>query len=206
MFVLLNNVKESTFKIGLFYYISQLYFPFIREYTVKKRKIIAEEANKIDAKKVLDFGCAVGHMAPIFNPDSYLGLDINESYLKFAKKKYKGYEFKLIQNGIIDVPDNSIDLILCLGTLHHINDKESKNIIDHFHKKLRKGGRTIFIDSAPAYQQPNAFVKIIVASDIGENIRTLEQTRDLISKDFKIVNGEIRKIGKYNFVYFVLEK
>ena len=75
-------------------------------------------------KSVLDVGCAAGGTYNIIhkiNPRvHYTGIDVSERMIKAAKTLFPSTNFKITPGGKLDFPDNSFDLVLELGVMHHI--------------------------------------------------------------------------------------
>lgn len=101
-------------------------------------------------KLILDAGCGAGYTAILFFGDhlktnDYLGVDISDAVsvakLRFAEKGYPG---DFLQASILDLPfpDESVDVIIAEGVLHHTDNTESA--MKYLASKLRTGGRLLF--------------------------------------------------------------
>lgn len=65
--------------------------------------------------KVFDFGCGVGHLAALCNPEEYFGMDIDEESLEQARRSYPGFQFQS------SYPvSGCFDTIVLLAAIEHI--------------------------------------------------------------------------------------
>ncbi len=83
---------------------------------------------------VLEFGCGRGRLAPFFNRNQYLGVDISQHAIDAARTANPRHEFRSIMP-FDDLPDT--DTILAYTVLHHIQDKHMPEIADIFRKAPR---------------------------------------------------------------------
>lgn len=105
------------------------YFPRLYEYFVQstqqtKRYELASKV--IGDGSVLDIGCGTGLLAEHLSPGAdYLGIDLNEKHLDFARKK--GLDVKKMDCMKVDkYPERDVYFICDL--LHHINPEHEKLI------------------------------------------------------------------------------
>lgn len=75
---------------------------------------------------ILDVGCASGLMtnkiAQIYPNSKVTGIDIYDTGIKFAKKKYKHLNFVVCDVHKLPFPNNYFDLIVCYETIEHVID------------------------------------------------------------------------------------
>jgi SAM-dependent methyltransferase len=97
---------------------------------------------------VLDVGCGNGHhlMAIAGEIKRGIGIDLSSGMIEVAQTNLasSGWQDKLsflAENGeaLSAVPDNSIDLAMCIGAFEHICDKAS--MLSGVHRVLKPGGR-----------------------------------------------------------------
>ncbi len=76
--------------------------------------------------KTLEAGCGVGALAPLFNKNEYVGSDISQKFIDFARKQYPNYKF-IVHDLTKKLPfkDKEFDTAIILWTLHHIKDWKS---------------------------------------------------------------------------------
>ena len=106
---------------------------------------------------ILDIGVGFGHSLLIldqqFHPHKIIGLDVDGQILKVAQKQAQlcEAEVKLLEcNAMnINLPDNSVDLLFCHQTFHHIVDHDAA--IGEFYRVLKPGGVMLFAESTRRY-------------------------------------------------------
>ena len=127
----------------------------------------------LPGKKVLDLGCGPGTCSHYFDPQDYLGIDNNSSYIKHAQKKYPRHTFLC---GDFDelVDQNNLfnfDIIFAMGLFHHIDDQTALRFLTTINTLLSIGGTLITFDGC-YYSQQNIIRRKIVLSDRGQYIRS----------------------------------
>lgn len=102
---------------------------------------------------ILDIGYGNGHSLLMldqrFHPDKLIGLDISPEASELAADKINACTSDvhiLVNNAAaIDLPDNSVDMVLCHQTLHHINDQVAA--VREFYRVLKPGGVLLMAES-----------------------------------------------------------
>ena len=117
-------------------------------------RFFSEILKNIEVKKrykVLEFGCGTGLTGLKFVDmvDSLLMVDNSKAMLSVLEEKTKVNKIDNIEvlNGDItqmDIDSNSIDIILSLMVLHHIDDIPS--VLNMFKRILKKGGYVVIGD------------------------------------------------------------
>lgn len=73
--------------------------------------------------KTLDAGCNLGVLSPLFKKSQYVGVDISQKFIDFARKQYPGYKFIVADlNKKLPFKDKEFDTAMILWTLHHVKD------------------------------------------------------------------------------------
>jgi ubiquinone/menaquinone biosynthesis C-methylase UbiE len=127
------------------------------------------DAVEIAGKDVLDFGCGEGDLS-FYVGDlgvrSITGVDVNAERVDSAKSRLQTRqvavlpEFRCASNThAIDLPDESIDIILCFDVLEHILDY--KSIIPEWQRVLRKNGK-VFIWWVPWFHPYGHHIESLV--------------------------------------------
>jgi len=121
--------------------------------------------------KIVDFGCGHGKLAPVSifftHPDGeYLGIDIQESYIDFCRRKYShlpGVKFHLSRdfNALYSIPKSnvissnqsygadwplapeSIDVLIAISVFTHLQETDAFGYIDKIHSILKPGALAI---------------------------------------------------------------
>jgi len=82
---------------------------------IKQHHSILRHLNITPDTKVMSAGCAIGHLAPYFNFDNYLGIDIYKPAIEYAKTMYPSHQFLSEDMTQISYPDNTFEWIICAG-------------------------------------------------------------------------------------------
>lgn len=109
------------------------YIEFIRSY-------IEEEINP---RTMLDIGCGDGYLINVLSyskDNEFIGVDLSEKAIKFAKAFSNGYEFECID--VFDL-DQKFDLVTLIEVLEHIPDNRLDSFIKESFSKVKKGGYMI---------------------------------------------------------------
>jgi ubiquinone/menaquinone biosynthesis C-methylase UbiE len=117
----------------------------------KERDFILEEAKPF-LGKILEAGTGKGHFALALAKDGYsfVTFDISAEEQRFAKLNlaYFGFEkqviFKIENAEHTSFADRSFDVILCVNTLHHLNN--AYKVIDEFLRILAPCGKLVLAD------------------------------------------------------------
>jgi SAM-dependent methyltransferase len=98
------------------------------------------------ARRVLDVGCGPGTNTGYFEKADYLGLDINESYLAYARRRY-GRRF--LTTDVCQYTgdgDGPFDFILVNSFLHHVEDAAAVDILRRLARLLDPHGFVHILD------------------------------------------------------------
>lgn len=128
---------------------------------------------------VLEIGCLFGNNLLPFKKlgCKCIAVDIHPEIITIASKYNKNIEFQVGNNQNISVPDNSIDLLISVGTIHYEGTKE--NIIKafkEFYRILKPGGKLYLSTTGPMHELFKSAEKI--------------KDNEYIAKDFDFRDGE----------------
>jgi ubiquinone/menaquinone biosynthesis C-methylase UbiE len=107
---------------------------------------ILKDGFDFENKKVLDFGCGVGSSSALFSPSSYLGLDCDSRRVSYARKINPSYNFGVLAENKLPIPDASVDYILIVSVLHHITSKDIFDYLNEFRRVLNSNGKVLVIE------------------------------------------------------------
>ena len=132
-----------------------LYLTF--DYNLQIRKETVESFTKsLRFKSVLDMPCGTGIISlPLLNKADKLTLiDISSNMLSLAESNIPSelkHKITAINDDFfnIEIPDNSYDLIICLGLLAHVNSPEQ--LLNKLSKVLAPGGLLIIQNTDAAH-------------------------------------------------------
>ena len=116
-----------------------------RDYFARGRVAwLAHECHRLGfpaPQRIVDFGCGTGDTAPVlqefFGPVKLLGLDTSARSLDFARERFHGAEFALLQDYR---PRGEADLVYCNGVFHHIPPADRPAVLAMVRQLLRPGG------------------------------------------------------------------
>jgi SAM-dependent methyltransferase len=159
-------------------------------------------------RKVLDVGCGPGTNTAHFEGVDYLGIDINERYVAYARSQF-GRAFLAADATEFTAPDGeSFDFILVNSFLHHIPDEAVSNLLAHLKSIVSDdGGIHVLELELPA--QPSV-AKLLARMDRGDHPRPLDRWRHLLAESFDPLVFERypltlpgpAKLTLWNMVYF----
>ena len=147
-------VKESLFGIW-----------FLGTYTWV-RSVLRRALNDLvklipDRKKnyttILDVGYGHGHslwlLEEYFDPEKIIGIDVDPKAKTRAEENIKKCkcDIDLMKSdaAVIDLPDDSVDMVFCHQTFHHLVKQEEA--MDEFFRVLKPGGVLLFAESCRRY-------------------------------------------------------
>lgn len=126
----------------------RLYHWFIRPRWLTSKYIHNHINNHFHLKNkmVLDFGAGTGANCCIFKPDYYLGIEPDVKRVGLAKQLYPHHRFKIFDEKQIPAENASIDYIVVIAVLHHLNDGQIKDYLLEFERVLKPDGKIIAIE------------------------------------------------------------
>ena len=106
---------------------------------------------------VADVGCGYGRslsrLHARFAPQRLIAMDIDPEMLQASARELAALgvpaEFVCCSSSNIKLPDNSVDLLFCHQTFHHLIDQEQA--IKEFYRVLKPGGVLLFAESTRRY-------------------------------------------------------
>ena len=100
-----------------------------------------------------DFGRSLGKLHQRFAPQRLIGMDIDPEMLQESAKEVAALnikaEFICCSSSNIKLEDNSVDLLFCHQTFHHLIDQQ--RAIAEFYRVLKPGGVLLFAESTRRY-------------------------------------------------------
>lgn len=160
-------------------------------FTIKK--IISNFLKGHKYKHVLDFGCGIGILAPLFSPKQYLGFDIDAGAIAYAKAKYPKYSFQVGDATKLKL-NKKFDLIVVVGVLHHLTNKEVKAALKVIKSLLLPKGKTILIEAIPPIYKWNILGQFLRSLDRGHHVRAIEDYKRLVDSGL-VIEKQYKRIG-----------
>lgn len=115
------------------------------------------DTNPPSAPVLLDCGCGQGksfrHLNRVFQPSRLIGVDADPHSLRLSAQEARNERLKVELIGSdcahLQLPDESVDLLFCHQTFHHLVEQEKA--LAEFHRVLKPGGYLMFAESTKAY-------------------------------------------------------
>ena len=145
---------------------------------------------------VLDIGCGIGQYSEITQGE-YLGLDINNRYINYARKKYKhhNHSFRCADVTVIVKELTKYDLVLMTDFLHHIPSQQCINLLNVCSQLVNK----IVINFEPVIEQSNPVGRWVNRHDRGKYVRSLDEWHQLYDESqLELVESNPLIIGPLN--------
>lgn len=148
---------------------------------------------------IVDVGCGTGKVVEYLPACSrYVGIDISAPYIERARRRYgQRAEFVL---GTARTVDPSMlpraDLVTTTGLLHHLDDKEARDVFRFAARVLRPGGRVVCVEPTFLAHQ-TAASQWWMRRDRGRNVRRDDEWGQLARPWFpcatvRVVTGLLR--------------
>jgi len=184
-----------------------LVFHFLRKipelnYGRTKKKI---HEHFVRNRLTLDLGCGTAEFCRCFAPEVYLGVDISEKYITFAKRRYPRYSFAIAAGQSLCLRSQTFPQILINGVIHHLNDEKAQSMLNEAHRILTDDGKLLLIEDIET-NSTNLLSRLIHSMDEGDNIRWQEQYERLLNKFFEIEVAFTYYSGFCHYGLWVLRK
>lgn len=108
---------------------------------------LLRQAGLADGMRLVDLGCGSGRLASALHGAteiSYLGIDIIQALLDYAKTKAPSYEFRLHRELSIPQPDAAADMVCAFSLFTHLLHAESFIYLEECVRILKPGGKVVF--------------------------------------------------------------
>mgnify|MGYP006284592909 CR=1 FL=1 len=156
-----NNYYQSINKtyVNVFNKYLMLHYPFFKEKneSLEKRQVNLTEhcisrVGSMHDKTILEVGCGNGtqsiYMYNNFHPKKTIGIDINRNNIELAQNLKNGHEkleFHVDDAQKLEkIPDNSIDILVCIESAFHYPHK--KSFLKQVERVLKPSGKFLIAD------------------------------------------------------------
>jgi SAM-dependent methyltransferase len=136
-------------------------------------------------RRVLDVGCGPGTNSAEFAGFDYLGVDLNPSYIAYARKRH-GPCFE-----VADVRTDSVggrrafDFVLLNSLLHHLDDGAVASLLAGIRGQLSADGHIHVVELE--LPERRGLPRLLALSDRGNHPRSLPVWRELLTDRFEEV-------------------
>jgi SAM-dependent methyltransferase len=158
--------------------------------------------NLPEGSKVLDFGCGTALFATVFRDAkfSYCGYDIDGGLIAYANRLYEHGRFTDSRNEL--KKESPFDLILANCCFHHIDDTTLEEELDLMKSLLKSKGIFIMIDILLPRDDTFLPREMFRKLEKGAHIRSLEDYRTLIERQFLIRKTDIERSHLFSILNF----
>jgi ubiquinone/menaquinone biosynthesis C-methylase UbiE len=106
---------------------------------------------------IVDFGCGFGRALKMlndrFHPGHLAAVDFDSEMLSRAQEESQRHGltigFRKVSNALLPFADQSVDMIFCHQTFHHVVDQHE--VLKEFYRVLKPGGLLLFAESTRKY-------------------------------------------------------
>lgn len=162
-------------------------------------KPVSESIKQAKNKRILDLGCGTGDLIKFLNPSEYIGLDINQNFIKIAKKKYPDFRFIVADITKVRLPKEKFDYVIIVNVLHHLKDIQVKKLFSNI--SLVKKKKLIIVESKPR----GPLGPILEKLDAGDNFRQTPELSKMIRDHFKTKSEKIVLAPLKTYQYYIAE-
>ncbi len=167
------------------------------------KTIINRELKVSRNHSLLDIGCGTGIHSLFFPTKKYVGIDIDEKLIAYAKKHYDT-EFRIMDATKLAFPKHRFDKIIIVGVIHHLSDKDSFSVCKGMKNVLKKNSEILVIEAIPPILQFNFLGAFLRSRDEGKYIRKLNEYKKIFSKYFSVKKAYEVKGGLFDYGVFLL--
>jgi len=154
-------------------------------YALKRRTIVDAVGSRSNLS-VLDLGCGTGISSQWVSCRSYVGIDLDPSYLERAKLHNRNDRLFILgcaQNVATLMQGRKFDIILMYGIMHHLKLEECAPLLRDLASLLNDGGELIGME--PSFFLGQSWLtKRITQMDRGKNIMHQVGWERLLSEHF----------------------
>lgn len=157
--------------------------------------------------RVLDIGCGTGEILRYLPDVHYVGYDISQAYIDWARKRFgdRG-EFRCrAVSEDLEVAASSFDLAIAHGVVHHLDDEQAGSLFRVAKRALKPGGRLVTIDGCFADDQSLA-AWCLLSLDRGRHVRDRDSYEQLARAAFGRVQTSVRNdLLRIPYTHIIME-
>jgi SAM-dependent methyltransferase len=142
--------------------------------------------------KILDFGCADGHIADMFSAFDYHGVDIDPVAIEAAQKRFRHLpNMHFVAADLCDRPfkEGEFDAIVFAGTIHHLDDGQLRKLLPELDYCLKPDG-VIHVFDLVRQKKDGWSQKLMRRLDQGQFTRSLPEIISLIESPGMLECGD----------------
>ena len=163
-------------------------------------------------RRVLDVGCGPGTNACHFGNSEYLGIDVNDRYIRSARRRYGDRFVTADAAEFVAAPSDRFDFILVNSFLHHLDTSTTRRILENLGRLLTEDGHIHIMELV--LPRSASVARFMARSDRGKFPRDQDEWAKIFQDSFQQVTLELYPLGTlgitlWEMVYFkgrVLER
>jgi SAM-dependent methyltransferase len=169
-----------------------------------EKQVIRRELSDLrPSSRLLDLGCGPGTFAPLFSHCQYFGIDIDPTYIAFARKHFPG-NFEVMDATRMNFPDGHFDYILVQGVLHHLPDALAVQVLREMKRVIRKPGKMVILEDVNVESSWDLPGNLMRRLDIGAFIRKKQEYRHLFEQQFPVASNYRMRTGLVTYEVFIV--
>ena len=156
------------------------------------RVLVNEYVQPRVGARILEIGCGPGTIVSYLPPADYLGFDLSPEYVEMARRRFPKARF--ICEGVSQftlAKEQSFDVVLAIGIVHHLEDAEARKLFQIAHQALKIGGKLVTMDGVWTDGQSPA-ARWLLARDRGQYVRSEREYIGIASQVFSKIEASIR--------------
>lgn len=159
-----------------------VYLAWQRPFASTKLEPVKRHNDLSAVRRVLDVGCGPGTNAAEFEDVDYLGVDINPSYVAYAKKKF-GPRFAVADVRCDPIDGHgTYDFVLLNSLLHHLDDAAATSLLESLRRFVSNDGHLHVVELV--LPSGRGVPRLLARSDRGAYPRSLSAWRTLLTRYF----------------------
>jgi cyclopropane fatty-acyl-phospholipid synthase-like methyltransferase len=170
-------------------------------------KVLVNEYVQLRAgARILEIGCRPGTIVSYLPQSDYLGFDLSPKYIELARRRFPKAHFVCERVSQFSLAkEQSFDLVLALGIVHHLGDAEARQLFQIAHDALKPGGKLVTIDGVWTDGQSPA-ARWLLARDRGEHVRSEREYVGIASQVFSNIRRNVRHdLLRIPYTHLILE-
>jgi SAM-dependent methyltransferase len=156
-----------------------------------------------ESLSILDLGCSTGIAGQAIcdiTKQKYIGIDIDQKYINFAKKTCPGVDYRVMDGRKLEFSDHFFDIVMFVGVLHHMDDQTAQACIKEVRRTLKPDG--VLLIAEPVFTPNSLISNLFLSIDRGQHIRESSDYLKLVM-DFELVRRRYFRLSLHRFISVV---
>lgn len=151
-------------------------------------------------QNVLDCGCGTGIFADCFDPQGYVGIDIDPGYVARARQRFRGHRFQVMDATALQFPAESFEAVIVSGVLHHLESPTATRVLSEIGRVLKPAGKLLLWEDVPTRASWNVVGNMVHRLDVGDHIRPACEYANLLGSTFQLINARPMISGCMDYI------